>query len=212
MTVPASSAAQGAVSSRDPDRTRQDLLSAAEREIHLHGYQAASLSQIIADAGVTKGALYHHFANKQALGYAVVDELWGPQLRALWIAPLQDDTSNPVDVLVAVIEQSGEALSEDDLILGCPINNLAQEMSPINEGFRSRINGLLAEWRQAISDALARGQQQGFIGQSVQPDAAAALLVASLEGCIGMAKNAQSKQLLMQCGAGVIGYLNTLRA
>ena len=197
---------------RGPDGTRQALLSAAEHEIHLHGYQAASLSQIIKDAGVTKGALYHHFANKQALGYAVLDEIWAPQLRINWIEPLSDTSRNPVENLIGVIQSAGGALRSSDLTLGCPINNLAQEMSPIDEGFRQRINALLGEWRKAIAHALTLGQQRGFISPAAEPDAAAAMLVASLEGCIGMAKNAQSKDLLMQCGAGVIDYLNMLRA
>jgi len=211
MNSPATPLSPEANFQRDPDRTRQDLLSAAEREIHLHGYQAASLSQIIADAGVTKGALYHHFANKQALGYAVVDEIWGPHLRATWIVPLADTKADPVDALVQTVESAANSLTASDLALGCPINNLAQEMSPINEGFRLRINGLLAEWRQAIADTLLRGRETGSVGNWVDPQAAAAMLVASLEGCIGMAKNAQSKDLLMQCGAGVIHYLNTLK-
>ena len=155
---PQSSAELQSGTHRDPDRTRQDLLEAAEREMHLHGYQAASLSQIIADAGVTKGALYHHFANKQSLGYAVVDEIWGPGLRAMWIEPLQAADRHPIDTLIGMIETSAGSLTEEALVLGCPINNLAQEMSPINEGFRHRINALLAEWRSAIAAAIVRGQ------------------------------------------------------
>ena len=59
---------------RNPDVTREKLLQAAFQEIYRSGFQAASLDNIIASAGVTKGALYHHFPSKKALGYAVVDE------------------------------------------------------------------------------------------------------------------------------------------
>lgn len=198
--------------SRNPDRTRLDLVEAAEREIHLHGYQAASLSRIISAAGVTKGALYHHFANKQSLGYAVMDEIWGPRMRATWVEPLQRQDANPIDALIGVIEAAGHAMTGQAVMLGCPINNIAQEMSPIDEGFRWRVNGLLAEWREAIAGALRRGQLQGTVTDRIQTDAIGAMLVASIEGCVGMAKNAQSRELLMQCGAGVIDYLHTLRA
>jgi len=60
---------------RAPEVTRQKLLSAAFEEIYRSGFQAASLDRILAKAGVTKGALYHHFIDKAALGYAVVDEV-----------------------------------------------------------------------------------------------------------------------------------------
>ena len=196
---------------RDPGQTRQALLEAAEREIHLHGYQAASLSQIINEAGVTKGALYHHFANKQALGYAVFDEIWAPQLRSMWTEPLHGGKGDPVQVLIDTIVEAGDSMDDGDLALGCPINNLAQEMSPINEGFRIRINRLLGEWRDAIAAGLRRGQAGGFVTRRVRAETAAAMLVASFEGCLGMAKNAQSRELLVQCGRGVIDYLETLR-
>ena len=196
---------------RAPEQTRRELLLAAEREIHLHGYQAASLARIIATTGVTKGALYHHFPSKQALGYAVLDEIWAPQLRALWVEPMIQSRECPVDLLIRLIVEAGQQMAQDDVRLGCPINNIAQEMSPIDEGFRDRVNALLAEWRGAIAEALARGQQQGTVLARIQPEATATLLVASLEGCVGMAKNAQSKELLMQCGAGVIDFLQSLR-
>ena len=112
MSPPSASELHAVTPARDPDRTRQDLLLAAEREIHLHGYQAASLSQIIADAGVTKGALYHHFVNKQALGYAVVDEIWGPQMRATWVEPLAAAGADPLDLMIGIIEAAGSSLSE----------------------------------------------------------------------------------------------------
>ena len=57
--------------------TRQVILEAAYEEIHVRGFQAASLSKILSSTNVTKGALYHYFPTKLALGYAVVDPLSG---------------------------------------------------------------------------------------------------------------------------------------
>ncbi len=49
---------------RDPEGTRALLVETAFREIHAHGYGGASLDRILTNAGVTKGALYHHFKSK----------------------------------------------------------------------------------------------------------------------------------------------------
>ena len=57
------------------DSARDKILAAAFNEIHRYGFQAASLSSILANTGLTKGALYHHFTAKQDLGLAVVDEV-----------------------------------------------------------------------------------------------------------------------------------------
>jgi TetR/AcrR family transcriptional regulator, transcriptional repressor for nem operon len=74
---------------RDSERTRERLLQAASREIYRSGFQSASLDTILAVAGVTKGALYYHFASKEALGYAVVEEVIAPDVRGKWVRPLQ---------------------------------------------------------------------------------------------------------------------------
>ena len=191
--------------------TRAILLSAAAREIHHYGFQAASLARILADSGVTKGALYHHFPSKLALGYAVLEERYAPLLRQTWIAPLARAGSDPIDVLVAIISAAGERMTLQDIGLGCPVNNLAQEMSAVEPGFRMRIEALFEEWRAAIAAALMRASQEQRLRPGIDPHAVACFVVASLEGCVGMAKNAQSKKILRKCGAGLIDYLQSLR-
>lgn len=191
--------------------TRARLLDAAAREIHVHGYQAASIARILQQTGLSKGALYYHFAGKQALGYAVFDERYAPGLQAAWIAPLETGPNHPVDLLLGLIEQVGGQLGEEALSLGCPVNNLAQEMSPVDEGFRRRVETLLSQWRGAISAAFQQAADAGSLRAGLDTEAAAALIVASLQGCLGMAKNAQSKTLFDTCGRGLVAYLHTLR-
>jgi len=51
---------------------------------------------ILVKAGVTKGALYYQFDNKEALGYGVVDEIVASVTRKKWVRPLQN-AKNPID-------------------------------------------------------------------------------------------------------------------
>src|SRR6188474_2797536 len=90
--------------SRDPDATRDKLLKAAFEEIYRRGFQAASLDTILAKAGVTKGALYHHFPDKAALGYAVVDEVVKGLLLKRW-GVLEAATGDPVSALQQVLRE-----------------------------------------------------------------------------------------------------------
>ena len=69
-------------------QTREVLLWAAFREMQKSGFESASLTKILADTGLTKGALYHYFPNKVSLGYAVVDEIVLAQIRQRWLDPL----------------------------------------------------------------------------------------------------------------------------
>lgn len=190
--------------------TRSLLLTAAAREIHMHGFQAASLSRILAETGVTKGALYYHFPSKIALGYAVVDECLAPALRKRWIEPLTACRSDPLQSLIDTIRRVGSGMTKAEVLLGCPVNNLAQEMAPVDEGFRIRIEVLLDEWRSAIESALRQADREGRLSQNIDARSSAAFIVASLEGSIGTAKNAQSLDILLNCGKGLIGYLQSL--
>ncbi|MCE7006201.1 TetR/AcrR family transcriptional regulator [Kibdelosporangium philippinense] len=63
------------------ERTRTTILDAAAKVFDARGFMGASLSDILAEAGVTKGALYFHFASKEELAHALIDEqfsVWQP--------------------------------------------------------------------------------------------------------------------------------------
>jgi TetR/AcrR family transcriptional regulator, transcriptional repressor for nem operon len=193
----------------DADATRHKLLQRAFAEIHRSGFRAASLDAILADAGVTKGALYHHFANKAELGYAVIDEVVRPWMEQMWRPVL--DAADPVDAAITLIRERLAERSEVALTLGCPFNNLCQEMSAVDEGFRSRLGAILADWRRAVTQALERGQARGLVRRDVEPRAAATFVISSIEGCMGMAKASQSREFLDHGFRGLVQYLESLR-
>ncbi|MGV6827569.1 MAG: TetR family transcriptional regulator C-terminal domain-containing protein [bacterium] len=195
----------------EPDITRQRLLEAAAAEIHVHGFQSASMKAILHKAGVTKGALYHHFASKLDLGYAVVDEVIGRQLLDMWVLPLQQQPENVLDTLIRMIETAGDELTDTDIEYGCPLNNLAQEMSPIDEGFRNRINALYEHWEKALTEGLQQGKDAGNVAPEIDPKSMAIFIIASLEGCVGLAKQAGSREMLLLCGCGLISALKNMK-
>lgn len=197
------------IAPRDPERTRKRLLKAAFQEIHLSGFRSADMDAILAQAGVTKGALYYHFDSKEALGYAVVDEVIADIARDKWLHPLRNPT-NPVDTLVGIVQST--SLKPQDLRRGCALNNLALEMSPIDEGFRKRTAKLFKHWHDAITRALRTGQKHGVVRNDVDPDEVATFLIAAYEGYFSLAKNSQDARVLRSGLKILIGYLEGLRA
>ena len=193
-----------------PDLTRQTLLEAAFAEIHRNGFQAASLAQILADTGLTKGALYHHFPDKKALGLAVVEEMVRPLLAVMMFEPLAD-TRQPLAAMQALL--AAKAADDDPQVvtLGCPLNNLMQEMSPVDESFRLRLNGIFQDWVAVVAAALERGKAAGEVRRNVEPEPTAFFIVSLLEGCVGMSKNTQSVAAYRSCLAQLASYLDTLK-
>ena len=84
---------------------------------------------------MARSALYYQFDNKEALGYAVVDEIVASLTREKWVRSLQN-AKNPIDTLIRIVQST--SLKREDPQRGCPLNNLSQEMSPLNAGFRKR--------------------------------------------------------------------------
>ena len=194
---------------RNPENTRDKILMAAFQEIHKHGYQGMRVDQVLKNTGFKKGALYHHFSSKQILGYAVLEELIQQRIAELWIEPLKNCT-DPLEAIHNLFTALDAAWSDDFFYQGCPLNNLAQEMSPIDEGFRERIENFFQYWKGTMSDSLKRGQQQNIVDPAINTDDSALFVIAAIEGALGMTKNYQNKEVYFSCVRELKRYLNTL--
>ncbi|MBN4071939.1 TetR/AcrR family transcriptional regulator [bacterium AH-315-F18] len=197
----------------NPEATRTRLLDAALDQIWAKGFRSTSLDDILGQAGVTKGALYHHFKNKRELGLAVVNERVLDMVVQHWAVPLQD-TDDPI---TAIIDQFNNAMEAPDEELerimrcGCPLNNLAQEMSGIDEGFREALQHVFNRWHDIFTEALTRGQKGGTVRTDIDARHAAHFLMAGMEGSVGLTKNAQQPEKMMSCMQGARIYLEALR-
>jgi AcrR family transcriptional regulator len=185
------------------------LLQAASREIYRSGFQSASVDTILAVAGVTKGALYYHFDSKEALGHAVIDEVIATCVRGKWVRPLQNGT-DPIDALIGAVQ--GIPVRPADVRGGCQLNNLAQEMSSLDAGFRKRLAIIFDGWREAVASVLREGQAHGSVRCDVEPADAAGLLIAMVEGYASLAKNAQDPKVMKAGIRNIVGWLRSLRA
>ena len=195
---------------RTPDTTRQALLYAAFLEINKNGFQAASLGNILKETDVTKGALYHHFPSKLEMGYAVVDELITETVKEMWVTPLEN-ADNILDALLEQIDNTIAKRDEKNICFGCPVNNLAQEMSPIDEGFRKRINAIFDLWQKTINNGLKEGQEKDYVNKSIDTNTTAYFIVAAIEGATSLAKNAKSVDVLKTSLEGLKQFIETLR-
>jgi AcrR family transcriptional regulator len=196
---------------RAPEDTRRKILQAAFTEFYRAGFQGGSLNHIVDEAGTTKGALFHHFKDKNDLGYAVLEEIIQPHLKGQWFDPIAESI-NPIEDLKTVFRQRMKGHIESGrLAQGCPLNNLSQEMSPLDEGFRQRIAKFYDRWREGLAGLFTRGIKMGKVRKNVSPRDVAAFIVAAQAGIMGTAKNSQSPELMMQAAQGLFDYLDSLK-
>jgi TetR/AcrR family transcriptional repressor of nem operon len=194
---------------RDPERTREGLLQAGFQEVYRSGFQSASIDTILAATNVTKGALYHHFDSKEDLGHAIIEEIIAKLTRDKWSRPLQR-AKNPIDTLIGIVQVT--SVRPKDVKGGCPLVNLAQEMSALDEQFRKRLETIFIAWQEGIATALRRGQSQGTVRRDLVPEETAGFLIAMYEGYVMLAKNAQDAQVWNVGMRNIVGWLRSLRA
>jgi len=194
--------------SRNSERTRGLLLQAAFQEMHRSGFRSTDLDAILAKAGVTKGALYYHFDNKEALGYAVVDEVIASKVHQKWVQPLRN-AKDPIDILIRIFKS--ESLKKEDVQRGCYLLNLSQEMSGLDEGFRRRTARVYQDWHDGMAEALREGQKRRVVRSEINASETATFLLAAWEGYAVLAKNAQDARMLRSGQRRMIRHLESLR-
>jgi TetR/AcrR family transcriptional regulator, transcriptional repressor for nem operon len=173
---------------RDAEKTRSEILRVAFGEIYEHGFQATSVNDIVAKTNVTKGAFFHYFPTKNDLGYALADEILRDMMVNRWIRPL-NAYRNPVQGMVKTYRKLMEATTDEELLLGCPLNNLTQEMSAVDPVFRDKLRGVLQTWIDETEKHLRRARDGGYIKPNVDVRMAAEFAVMVEEGSAALVKN-----------------------
>jgi AcrR family transcriptional regulator len=161
------------------------------------GYHSTSTHDIMRGAGVTGGALHHHFRSKKALALAVIRERIAKAVEQTWIEPVKS-ARTAADGILRVFEQIAESLDERGVILGCPLGNLAIELSLADPDFRNAIRAVFEHWQQAITQKLRADRAAGTLGD-LDPETFGTFVVASYSGAIAIAKAEQAADPLKAC-------------
>ena len=185
----------------DPAGMRARVLDVAADAFQRAGYGATSMHDVVRLAGVTGGALYHHFPTKQALALAVLRERVADAVEQAWIAPVRQATSARAGVARA-FAAIAEGLGRRGGVLGCPLANLALELSLAAPEFRQALVPIYAAWRAALA---ARLVDDGMAPVAAEP--LATLVVAAYSGAMTMAKAAQDPAPLEACAAALLPLL-----
>jgi len=178
--------------------------------MQLHGFQGLRTDKVIAQLGISKGAFYHYFKDKQSVGYAVVDELIAPGYVNIWRNLVSDDI-HVIDAISDTLRLIASYSSQETIYLGCPLNNLIQEMSPLDEGFNRRLSAILSEEQKLISNAVQTGIDQGSVRSDADANALSLFTLASLEGSYTVGKSFNSYAKFKICIDQLITILNTYK-
>jgi AcrR family transcriptional regulator len=197
--------------SRDLEKSRKEILGVAFREVYEHGFQGVSVQDIVKKTSMTNGAFYHHFPTKLDLGYALVDEVIKGMIIDRWIKPLEG-YNNPLQGVVELFEIQAGRADVKSLRLGCPLNNLVQEMAPLDKGFEKRLRGALNLWIDELDIHLQRAKKKGFIKRNVATRDVATFIVLLHEGFYGLLKGLGDPKVYRSLREALRNYVTTVAA
>lgn len=174
----------------DPAGLRARILDQTAALFQARGFSATSMQHVMDSAAISAGALHHHFATKKSLALTVLRERVAPAVRETWIAPL---LSSPAlgGAIRAVFADIADGMEKRGSVQGCPLNNLALELSLADKDYRAAIQEVFTEWESALSKSI--GQSRGGSRLSGRNRAAAAQFILSVyAGSMNLAKASQS--------------------
>lgn len=137
----------------DPS-TRDRLLHTAFRLFHEQGFHATGIATVLREADVNPGSLYHVFASKDALLIGVL-EFALDFLRPAVMDPVEARESDPIGRVFALLDQYRAGMAHHGCRMGCPIGNLALEVSDDRPDARALIHKNFENWANQVGAWLA---------------------------------------------------------
>ncbi|MFM7333901.1 MAG: TetR/AcrR family transcriptional regulator [Tabrizicola sp.] len=149
---------------------RARLIEAARSLVRHRGFAATSVDDLCAAAGVTKGAFFHHFPSKEALGVALVDD-WTEMTGAMFAAHPYNERADPLDRVFAYIdlrrELLGQPLPEFSCVAGTTVQESYETSPPIRAAAERSIRSGFDHVRRHLEEALAAHPIAGITAESL---------------------------------------------
>ena len=146
-------AASGVIPSPDALPTRERLVFVAMRLFQLKGYQSTSVAEILHEAGANSGSLYHFFPTKQDLLVEVL-ERYRTGIGPMLLEPAWEGIADPIERVFALLGRYRQLLEETGCSYGCPIGNLALELSEPDPPVRGKLADNFDGWTGAVQRCL----------------------------------------------------------
>lgn len=174
---------------RDATTTRLRILDAAQDLVLERGFSATTVDAVIDAAGISKGAFFHHFASKNALGRSMLERYAAADAEILdtFMARAEESSDDPAEQLLGFVRCFEEASDEMFSQPGCLFVSFVYEKMPDSHEAHRVIRGNIELWRKRLGDKL----RAAFAARSItgaDPDTLADLMFTVFEGSFILAR------------------------
>lgn len=169
------------------EATKKLIVEKAFKHFYKSGFKSTSINDIMKATGLSKGAFYHNFKNKKELGVLVVKAQLTTTIYDAMISPLYAE-GRAKTIIKSTFLNKFHAFTDDEKLLGCPVNNLINEIGGAQNLLNDALKDLIESWLKAVVDVIEKGHKDGSIKQETNAQQAAIYLVSSFEGIRGIRK------------------------
>lgn len=189
------------------ENTKKHIIEKSAPIFNIKGYSGTSLSDIIEATGLTKGAIYGNFENKDELAIAAyhhnLDELIGKLRIAM------SDKKTAGEKLIAFTEYyrtNWKTIFERG---GCIIQNAAIEADDNAPYLKKHVQRSIKDWVNSFTRIIEIGQQDGTFKKKIDAEAFAYEMIITLEGAIMLGKIMNNQQLLFKGLDKIVSLIHT---
>ncbi len=182
--------------------TREKILQAAARLFALKGYHDTKLEEVLDTAQVTKGAFFHHFRDREDLGFAVLD--WHMDQRRQMLDAIEQELplakeAHPLQRVFRRLDAIQELVRRrEGRKGGCIIGNMSTALSDCHDGFRKRLAECFDEMAQEFLPHLEAAARQKRMTRQIKTIELARYIVTVIEGAIMQARTLGDAKLLLR--------------
>jgi AcrR family transcriptional regulator len=168
------------------ERTREYIVEKTAPVFNRKGYAGTSMSDMTETTGLTKGAIYGNFENKDEVALAAFDYNVGRMQQR--VKALQAEQTTAIGKLEAYIAVYRKGLFNPTLSTGCPIVNTGIEADDTHPQLKQKVTEAVNRWHRGISVIIQQGITKDEIRKDVDVAAFASLMIAMIEGGITVSK------------------------
>ena len=171
---------------RTPEQTKDLIISKAFGIFNTKGYRAASLSDITKASGITKGAIYGHFQNKDEVAVAGFEYATKKIIAKLQV--LISEAKDAPEKLKVITNYYADYITNPPFTGGCPIINTSIEADDNHPELRTRVVRFIGIMKDSLKKIVYRGIKEGQITKDLNVEEFAMLFYAAIEGGIVLSR------------------------
>lgn len=187
--------------------TRERIVESAMELFALQGYGNTGLAEVARAAGAQPGSIYHFFPTKEDLLAAVLERryelLWPVVMQPIW-----DRVDDPIERVFALMDGYRKMLRMTEFAHGCPIGNLAIELSESHPNTRPLLAKNFDNWLRYVAECFEAARDR--LPADADPKHLANFVLTTMEGAVMLARTYRNYRAFDTAMASLRDYVDRL--